>query len=85
MHLIWKTSFPCDACGKDATGLVYRKESDEPLREEQKPEILETLRHYHQIENHTTCWQCGKSIKPHQIAGVVYVDNKLKNLCGDCA
>ena len=88
MHLVWETTFWCDWCearGKDVVGKVYREESDEPLPEEEKAKVLDLLKHYHQIDNHTTCWICGKHIKPHEIAGVDWVDNEWKELCGDCA
>ena len=85
MHVIWETTFWCDACRKDAVGQVYNKESAEPLPEEEKTIALVLLKHYHQIETHTSCWRCGRHIMPHQIADVEWIDNTFKDICGDCA
>jgi len=85
MRLIWKTPFWCETCGRNVVGRVYREESDEPLPEGEKEKALELLKHYHQIDNHTRCWKCGKHIKPHEIAATDWVNNKWKDLCEDCA
>jgi hypothetical protein len=84
-QLIWEVPFWCETCNKDIMGRVYHEESDKPLSEEEKARGLELLKHYHQIGNHTTCWQCSKNIKPDEIAAVAWVNSMWKDLCNDCA
>ena len=86
MELIIRVPFWCDACNKEINGLVYSEHDPDSLPESEKPRILEWLKHCHQRDSHTDCWNCGKNIKPHEISNhIVWDGNTWKELCSDCA
>ncbi len=84
MRLIRETALWCGTCAKSIVVKVYCDDSNAVSEEEEK-KALDLIMQYHLIENHTMCWQCGKRISSHEIAGMNWVNNKVwENLCRDC-
>ena len=85
MKLIWEGSFFCEDCSKEIKAPVFGKDSDDLLSNTEKERALEWAKHYHQTDNHLTCWNCTKNIKLGEIAGSIWDDGAMRILCEDCA
>lgn len=84
MILIWHTTFWCNTCGKEILGQVFSRTNDE-LPETEKQKALDQLKHYHQLDQHLSCFKCGKKLQSHEIEDVEWTGKEWRDLCKNCA